>query len=108
MYRLLATLVVLLVLTGCGQDIRPIPGPSLIAFHATWCQSCQRDKPLLDEVAKEFPLTEINFDTQHDIAVRYHVQVLPTYLVFSEGQEVMRTMNLRTALQALHECNRQQ
>lgn len=106
MHRWLATLVVLLVLTGCEQQTPcPIPGPYLIAFHATWCQSCQRDKPLLAEVALEFPVTEINFDTQHDIASRYHVQVLPTYLVISGGQEVMRTMNLRTAIQSLHDFN---
>jgi thioredoxin 1 len=104
----IATLVVLLVLTGCEQNTCPTPGPSLIAFYATWCQSCQRDKPLLVEVAREFPVTEVNFDTQHDIAARYHVQVLPTYLVFSEGREVMRTMNLHTALQALHDFNQQQ
>ena len=38
-------LVVLLVVAGCGQT--QVPGPSLIAFHATWCQPCLREMPLL-------------------------------------------------------------
>ena len=92
-------LVILLVLAGCEQS--RISGPSLIAFHATWCQPCQRDKPLLVEVGKEFPVTEIDFESQHSIASQYRVSVLPTYIVLSGGEEVMRTMNLRTALQAL-------
>ena len=103
--RFLATLVVLLVLTGCEQS--HLPGPSLIAIHATWCQPCQRDKPLLAEVAREFPVTEVDFDSQHAIAARYHVSVLPTYIVLSDGQEIMRTMNLRTAIQTLHSFNQQ-
>ena len=99
MRGLLATLVVLLVLTGCEQT--HLPGPSLIAFHATWCQPCQRDKPLLVEVAREFPVMDVDFDGQHAIAAQYHVSVLPTYIVLSDGREVMRTMDLRVAFQAL-------
>ena len=92
-------LVVLLVVAGCGQT--QVPGPSLIAFHATWCQPCQRDKPLLANVSKEFPVTDVDFDGQHAIAAQYHVSVLPTYIVLSDGREVMRTMDLRVAFQAL-------
>ena len=92
-------LVVLLVVAGCGQT--QVPGPSLIAFHATWCQPCQRDKPLLANVSKEFPVTDVDFDGQHAIAAQYHVSVLPTYIVLSDGREVMRTMDLRMAVQAL-------
>jgi thioredoxin 1 len=92
-------LVILLVLAGCEQS--RISGPSLIAFHAAWCQPCQRDAPLLAEVSKEFPITEIDFESQHAVAVQYRVSVLPTYIVLSGGEEVMRTMNIRTAIQAL-------
>ncbi len=103
MRRLLATLIVLLVLTGCEQANTPCPapGPSLFAFHATWCQPCQRDKPLLDEVRSEFPVMDVDFDSQHDIAVQYRVQVLPFYIVIVDGQEAFRTMNLREAIRAL-------
>ena len=92
-------LVVLLVVAGCGRT--QVPGPSLIAFHATWCQPCQRDKPLLANVSKEIPVTDVDFDGQHAIAAQYHVSVLPTYIVLSDGREVMRTMDLRMAVQAL-------
>ena len=96
-------LVVLLVLAGCGQT--HVSGPSLIAFHATWCQSCQRDKPLLAEVTREFPVTEIDFESQRFVSTRYHVSVLPTYIVFLGEREVMRTMNLGMAFQTLRYLN---
>lgn len=96
-------LVVLLVLAGCEQS--RIPGPSLVAFHATWCQPCQRDKPLLAKVSQEYPVTDVDFDGQHAIAAQYHVSVLPTYIVLSDGSEVMRTMDLRMALEALRSLN---
>ena len=101
--QLLAPLVVLLVLTGCEPS--PHHGPSLVAIHATWCQACQRDKPLLAEVARELPVTDVDFDNHRAVASKYHVGVLPTYIVLSEGKEVMRTTNLRTAIQSLRSRN---
>ena len=101
-----SALVVLLVLTGCSDQIlSPLPGPSLVAVHATWCQPCQRDKPLLLEVAKEFPVTEIDIDLQRQLAARYSVSSLPTYIIMSGGQEIGRTGDLRSALITLRSFN---
>lgn len=101
-------LVVLLVLTGCSEQIvSPISGPSLIAVHATWCQPCQRDKPLLADVAKEFPVTEIDIDTQRELASQYRVNSVPTYIIMSAGVEFDRTSNLRSALITLRLLNQQ-
>lgn len=92
-------LVVLLVLAGCSGP--PTSRPSLVAFHARWCITCQRDRPLLKDIANEFPVTQVDFEAQRSIAARYHVCYLPTYVVLSDGEEVMRSMNLSNALQAL-------
>ena len=101
-----AALVVLFILTGCSdQIVSPHPGPSLVAIHATWCQPCQRDQPLLAEVAKEFLVTEIDIDTQRQLAARYGVSALPTYIVMLAGREVARTSNLRSALNTLRSFN---
>ena len=83
----------------------PVSGPSLVAVHATWCQPCQRDKPLLAEVAKEFPVTEIDIDTQRELASRYGMSVLPTYVVMYDGDVVVRTSNLRFAFDTLRSFN---
>lgn len=96
-----AALVVLFVLTGCSDQTSPLSGPSLVAVHAIWCQPCQRDKPLLVEVAREFPVTEIDIDAQRPLAARYGVASLPAYIVMYGGQEVGRTNDLRSALNAL-------
>ena len=54
----------------------------------------------LPRSAREFPVTEVDFDAARNRG-SYHVSVLPTYIVLSDGREVMRTMDLRMALQAL-------
>lgn len=100
-----AALIVLLVLTGCSDQASPLPGPSLVAVHATWCQPCQRDKPLLVEVAREFPVTEIDVDTQRELASWYGMSVLPTYIVMDDGNVVVRTSNLSFALSTLRSLN---
>ncbi len=102
--RFAVLLVFLLILAGCEQP-SPLPAPSLVAIHATWCQPCQRDKPLLADVAREFSVTDIDFDSQRDLADGYHVTALPTYIIFSGKQEIMRTMNLQLAFQKLRSIN---
>ena len=99
-------LVAFLLLTGCDNPIvSPSAGPSLVAIHATWCQPCQRDKPFLIEVAKEFPVTDIDFDAQRALAASYKVSSLPTYIVMQDGREIERTTNLRSALLTLRSLN---
>jgi thioredoxin 1 len=106
---LLATLVVLLVLTGCENAPTPLePRPFLLAFHATWCQPCQRDRPLLDEVRLEFPTADYDADRDYAVFALYHVNALPTYIVEYKGREVLRTGDVRTAIQTLHCINQQQ
>lgn len=95
--RLICLLIVML--SGCSTE--PSPTPSLIAFTATWCQPRQRDKPLLAEVAQEFPVSEINIDSQRDVTAEYGVTSVPTYVIVVEGIERQRTSNLRTALHLL-------
>ena len=87
--RLFICLLVLMMSSGCNYEQSPVP--CLMAFTATWCQPCQRDKPLLAEVAQEFPVREIDIDSQPEIAAQYQVISVPTYVITMEGMEVQRT-----------------
>lgn len=98
--RLIA-LALLLLVTGCSDGTTPLAGPSLVAVHATWCRPCQRDKPLLIDVSRQFLVREIDFDSQRAIAAKYGVENVPTYIVLSDGVEVERTHDLRAALETL-------
>ena len=98
--RLLLCLA-LVMFAGCSTDPSSAPEPDLIAFSATWCQPCQRDKPLLAEVAQEFSVTEMDIDSQREIVAQYGVTSVPTYVIRVDGVERQRTSDLRTALRVL-------
>jgi len=66
--------------------------PVLIDVFATWCSPCQQVAPLFDELAKEleenYKLCKINIDEERDLAIKYNVSSIPTFLFFKDGEVV--------------------
>ena len=69
----------------------------LLAFTATWCPACQRDKPRLAELRREgLKISTIDADAQPELLHRYGVKLLPTYIVLKDGVEIQRTNDINT------------
>ncbi|MFA7244383.1 MAG: thioredoxin [Patescibacteria group bacterium] len=69
--------------------------PALVDFSATWCGPCQMMAPILDEIAKEedsFVTAKLDIDDAPEIAAKYHVMSVPSFLVFVGGEEKGRMM----------------
>ncbi len=66
--------------------------PVVIDVFATWCGPCQQVAPIFDELAKElegkYKLVKINIDEERDLAVKYNISSIPTFL-FIKGGEVL-------------------
>jgi thiol-disulfide isomerase/thioredoxin len=95
------TLAVLLLLLAAqpGCDSRPGNPPRILAFTASWCQVCHRQRPQLDALSRAgFDITLIDVDLHPEAADRYQVHSLPTYLVIVNG-ETYRCRSI-SALQA--------
>jgi thioredoxin 1 len=63
--------------------------PVLVDFYADWCPPCQTLAPILEEFARETTharVVKVNVDEQPELARRYGVEVLPTLIVFEDGQ----------------------
>lgn len=63
----------------------------LIDFYADWCGPCQQMNPIIDEIEKEVKdvkVTKIDVDQNSDIAGKYHVMSIPTYIIKKDGQVV--------------------
>ncbi|HRH64744.1 MAG TPA: thioredoxin family protein [Bacteroidia bacterium] len=66
----------------------------LLDFHATWCEPCKWAEPVIDVVLNHFeqkiPLLKIDIDKHPDIAKRFHVLSVPTFVLMKNSLEIWR------------------
>ena len=68
--------------------------PVLIAFQTKWCAPCRVMKPVLEDFERKsagsVKLMLIDMDANGEIANRYQVKGVPTFLAFKSGDEFWR------------------
>lgn len=68
-----------------GSDV-----PVLVDFWAVWCGPCRIVAPVLDELADELEgkvrFAKLNVDEQQDLAMRFNVSSIPTFILFKDGE----------------------
>ncbi len=71
-----------------AQEVLQSEQPVLVEFWAPWCVYCRRISPALDRMdqASEVKIAKINIDEQPELAAQFQVEVLPTFLLFQQGQ----------------------
>ena len=61
----------------------------LIDFYADWCGPCKMMSPVVEEVSDEMPdvkVCKINIDEEMDLAQKYGVMSIPTFISFNGGE----------------------
>ena len=69
--------------------------PVLVDFFATWCGPCKMMAPVIDEVAAEkadASVYKIDIDENPDIAQKYGVMSIPTFIAFKGGEPAKKTL----------------
>ncbi len=87
-------------LTGKTFDAELGKGIVLVDFWAPWCGPCKRQIPIIEEIVKELPpgvrIAKVNVDLEQELAQRFQVQTVPTWIVWKDGREIRRVSGLRT------------
>ena len=70
--------------------------PVLVDFYADWCAPCRMVAPFVDQLATEnvgkLLVAKVDTDRAPEVAMRYGIRSIPTLILFSDGQEVERSV----------------
>ena len=70
--------------------------PVLVDFYADWCGPCKMMSPMVEEIAAKqegkLKVGKLNVDDAQDIATRYAVMSIPTFIFFKGGEVVHKTV----------------
>ena len=74
------------------QEVLNSEVPVLIDYWAEWCGPCKMMEPVVEKLAEEYDgklkVGKIDVDNQGELAARYNVMSIPTFLVFNKGELV--------------------
>ena len=68
--------------------------PVLVDFWAPWCPPCRMVALVVEEIAKEYEgkikIGKVNIDQNQELASKYSVMSIPTFIIFKNGESVSR------------------
>lgn len=81
-------------LTNFDSTLAGSDKPVLVDFWAEWCPPCKMIGPMVDQIATEQEgvavVAKVNIDEAQELAHRYQIGSIPTFIVFKDGEPLQR------------------
>ena len=88
-------------------DVLKSSEPVLVDFFAEWCGPCKAMAPALEAVAAELKgkvkIAKIDVDQNPEITQRFHIQAMPTLMIFKDGKVAAQRVGALTQKKQLQD-----
>ncbi|MGN0308288.1 MAG: thioredoxin [Lachnospiraceae bacterium] len=65
---------------------------TVVDYWAPWCVYCRRIEPAYEKIGSEYGeklvVAKVNIDEEPSLAEKYQIEVIPTLMVFKDGEPV--------------------
>ncbi|MDL2301386.1 thioredoxin [Lachnospiraceae bacterium OttesenSCG-928-D06] len=83
--------------------------PVFVDFYANWCGPCKMMAPMVTKLAEKYQgkmiVGKCDIDQNMEIADKYRVMNIPTFMCFKEGKEVLTLVGVKSEKEMIEQID---